>query len=96
MKPVTFKDQNIVYAEDQPEYTPLPALRINNPAGDVVTCWRLSFLERVEILFTGRIWLSMKSFHKKLTPIWMSIHRKSVYSMPRDKVSQFRKVFPLK
>ena len=29
MKPIEFKDQNVVYAKDQPEYLPLPALRID-------------------------------------------------------------------
>jgi len=28
MKPVEFEHQNIVFAKDQPEYQPLPALRI--------------------------------------------------------------------
>ena len=31
MKPVEFKHQNVVFAKDQPEYQPLPALRIDSP-----------------------------------------------------------------
>ena len=27
MKPIKFKEQNTVYAENQPEYLPLPVLR---------------------------------------------------------------------
>ena len=34
MKPVEFKHQNIVFAKDQPEYQPLPALRIDSPTGE--------------------------------------------------------------
>lgn len=40
MKPKEFKGQNIVFAKDQPEYQPLPALRM--PDGEVITCWGLS------------------------------------------------------
>ena len=55
MKPVKFKHQNVVFAEDQPEYQPLPALKINSLEGFVITCWKLSFRERLRILFLGRI-----------------------------------------
>ena len=34
MKPIKFKGHNVVFAEDQPEYQPLPALKYAD--GDVV------------------------------------------------------------
>lgn len=43
MKPVEFKHQNIVFAKDQPEYQPLPALRIDSPTGEVVSCWKSGY-----------------------------------------------------
>ena len=55
MKPVEFKHQNIVFAKDQPEYQPLPALRIDSPTGEVVSCWRLSFKERIKVLVFARM-----------------------------------------
>lgn len=85
MKPVKFKHQNVVFAEDQPEYTPLPALKIDSPNGEVVSCWRLSFLERIKVLFTGRVWLSLMTFGKPLTPSYISVNRKEVFSTSEDK-----------
>lgn len=79
MKPVNFKHQNVVFAEDQPEYQPLPALKMEGPEGYVITCWKLSILERLRILFLGRIWLNLMSFNQPLTPSYMSARRKDVY-----------------
>jgi len=72
MKPVKFKEQNVTYAEDQPEYQPLPALKIKGYEGYVVTCWKLSFFERLRVLFTGKIWMSLMSFNNPLTPSFLS------------------------
>lgn len=68
MKPVEFPEQNTVYAKDQPEYIPLPAFKDNGPEGAVISCWQLSFKERIRLLFTGKLWVSLWSFHKPLTP----------------------------
>lgn len=68
MKPVKFKEQNITYAENQPEYLPLPAFKNDSPQGEVVSCWKLSFRERLRILFTGKLWVSLMMFGKPLTP----------------------------
>jgi hypothetical protein len=85
MKPVKFKHQNIVFTKDQPGYQPLPALKIDSPNGEVVSCWKLSFKERVKIIFTGRIWLSLITFNRPLTPSYLAVNRKEVYSLPDDK-----------
>jgi hypothetical protein len=89
MKPTTFKHQNIVFAKDQPEYQPLPALRINSPQGEVISCWKMSFKERIKVLFTGVVWLSLLSFNKPLTPSFMAINRKEVYSHSDDNLKWF-------
>lgn len=67
MKPVTFPGQNVVFAENQPEYTPLPALRL--PDGQVITCWEISDEELVEIKRTKRIYLSQLTFNMPLQPV---------------------------
>ena len=84
MKPIEFKDQNVVFAKDQPEYQPLPALRLSTPEGEVISCWKMSFKERLKVLFTGKVWLSLMSFNKPLTPSFMSVNRKDVYSKAED------------
>ena len=86
MKPVEFKHQNIVFAKDQPEYQPLPALRLDSPNGEIISCWKLSFKERVKIMFTGRVWVSLMSFNKPLTPSFLSADRKEIYSHPDDQI----------
>lgn len=71
MKPIEFPEQNTVYAEDQPEYLPLPGFR--EPDGCVTTCWGLSLRERLRVLFTGRVWLSQLTFNQPLQPVAMRV-----------------------
>jgi hypothetical protein len=49
MKPVKFRGQNCTFAENQPEYIPLPAHRDDD--GTITSCWNFSFWERVKILW---------------------------------------------
>jgi len=71
MKPTKFKGQNVVFGADQPEYQPLPALRLND--GTVITCWELSDEEIEVIKETKRMYASMLTFNKPLTPIFLSV-----------------------
>ncbi len=85
MKPIKFKDHNKVYAENQPEYQPLPVLKFDTSEGEVIACWKMSFRERIKVLFTGKVWVSLMSFNKPLTPSFVTVNRKEVYSLPTDK-----------
>jgi hypothetical protein len=78
MKPKKFKEANVTFAKDQPEYQPLPAFRSDSPQGEVITCWNLSFRERLRVLFKGEIWLSMLTFNKPLTPSFMTTKKSDV------------------
>ncbi len=69
MEPTTFPEVNAVYGEGQDEYKPLPAYRIDFDDGEIVTCWKLNFIERLTLLFTGKLWLSVLTFRKPLQPI---------------------------
>ena len=75
MKPQKFIESNVVFAENQDEYLSLPALIQNDEYGTVVTCWGLSFKERLNILFKGTIWLSLLTFNKPLQPILLDINK---------------------
>ncbi len=70
---IRFPECNVVYAENQPEYRPLPALKMED--GEIVTCWKLSIGERLKILFSGRIWLNVLTFNKPLQPLLMSVNK---------------------
>ena len=56
----------VTIAKDQPEYDPMPAHV--TPDGTVTCCWRLSLLERLQVLFTGRIWHQILTFRSHLQP----------------------------
>ena len=76
MKPISpvmkrFKHLEVVYAKDQPEYLPLPALPVNpgDETGTVITRWRLTWRERLRVLFGGDLYLWMLTFNKPLQPV---------------------------
>lgn len=73
MTPIKFKQCNRVYGEGQPEYLPLPALAVGDDNDTVITCWQLTFRERLKVLFSGRFWFSMLNFRRPLTPILPSV-----------------------
>ena len=79
MKPISpvivgFEDLEIVYAKDQPEYLPLPALPYDNGNG-IITHWRLSWKERLRALFVGDLYLRVLTFKKPLQPISLSTEK---------------------
>lgn len=78
MKPIEFPEHNVVFAKDQPEYKPLPAFRNEGGMGEVISCWKLSFRERIRLLFTGRLWLSLAMFGRPLTPSFLSTKKSDV------------------
>ena len=67
MKPIDFKNSNVVYAKDQPEYLSLPAHRTED--GKVTTCWELSLVDRIRALIYGRIYLQTLTFNNPLQPV---------------------------
>jgi hypothetical protein len=71
MKPVTFPSQNVVYAENQPEYIPLPAYRSKD--GHVTSCWKFSWRERLRILFGARLYWTQMTFNEPLQPVRPSL-----------------------
>jgi hypothetical protein len=78
MKPKQFKEVNITYAKNQPEYNQLPAFKNDSLQGEVITCWELSFKERLRILFKGEIWLSLFTFNKPLTPSFLTTKKSDI------------------
>jgi hypothetical protein len=59
----------VTYAQNQPEYIPLPAWKQDGPEGLRVTRWKLSWKERFDILLTGSIWIRILTFNNPLQPI---------------------------
>ena len=84
MKAVKFKHCNIAYAENQEEYETLHGLKLDSEKGEFIFCMKLSFWERLRVLFLGRIWVSLLTFNSSLTPSFISTNRIDHYSSPDD------------
>lgn len=69
MTPADFPEQSIIVAKDQPEYMPLPAhIDRRFPAQTMTFCWRLTWRERLKLLFTGKLWHQVMTFGMPLQP----------------------------
>lgn len=76
MKPINVYSENtelpkgvkvVTYAENQPEYQPLPCVRL--PSGDIATKWELTQAERDEIDRTGCFYLVVSTHNSPLQPL---------------------------
>lgn len=83
MKPIEFEQQNVVYAKDQPEYLPLPAYR-NDDGMEVTACWGMTWRERFRVLLTGRVYVTLLTFGRPLTPSIVSTEPPHPNQDPRN------------
>ena len=65
----------ITFAKDQSQYKPLEANVRDDQFGEVETKWKLSFVERLIVLFAGNIYLSLLTFGSPLQPINIRVTR---------------------
>jgi hypothetical protein len=71
MKPIKFKESNSVYGADQNQYMPLPCCvraDITDTNKIVTSCWRLTLKERIKVIFTGKIFVSILTCNQPLQP----------------------------
>jgi hypothetical protein len=73
VSPVVEGMKEVVFAKDQPQYLPLPAVICED--GTVISRWRLTLKERIKIFFTGDLWLNQMTFHKPLQPQLPSVDK---------------------
>ena len=80
MKAVNFKEANVTFSKDQPQHLQLPAYRDDSTEEKiVVSCYKMSFKERIIFLFTNRIWLSVMTFGNPLHPQRLNVNKKEVF-----------------
>ncbi len=72
MRPITQKGFNVVYAKDQEQYNQLPAHKAEGTDGVVTSCWKISFWEKLRIVFTGKLFISVMTFNNPPQPIYPS------------------------
>lgn len=68
MKAIDFPERNTIIAKDQPQYFPLPAHIVVGEECRTIFCWKANFWERLQILFTGKIWHHVLTFGNPLQP----------------------------
>lgn len=83
--PVKTDDTNITYAENQEGYLPLPAHRLaHDPQGRIVITYGLTLYQRLLLLLTGKLFISMFTFNRPVTPIAVGVKNllKDMYLEP--------------
>lgn len=65
MNPISFPEQTIVLAKDQPQYLPLPVWQDSQ---QTISCWRLSLIERFKLIISGKLWIRQLNFNESLQP----------------------------
>lgn len=71
MYPVPFPQQNITYNPPQGMEDKCDALPAWKGEGQIISCWHLSFWERLRLLFTGRLWFSV--IGNGQPPVWFGV-----------------------
>lgn len=74
MKPIKFNLSNYLFKAPQylPDCPDVPVLKdVRN--GIVVSCWKMSWKERLSSLFLGKCW--MITYHSSLPPIQLEIKK---------------------
>lgn len=72
---IEFEEQTIVIAKDQPQYKPLPAHQFKDSEGRLACCWKLSFVDRLKVLISGKIWHQILTFNNPLQPQLLSVEK---------------------
>jgi hypothetical protein len=63
-----FEDHEVLIGKDNRLYKPLPAIYVENDSR-VVSRWRLSLRERLKVLFSGNIYIFIRTYGEPLQPI---------------------------
>lgn len=76
VSPVLVDCPEIVIAKDQPPYTPISAVIVDSAT--ILTRWKLSWWERLVVLFRGDVYLYVMTFGKPLQPSAMQATRPEI------------------
>lgn len=67
--PNSVNGAEVKVAENQPEYRTLPSLAIDD--NTFLTRWKVPFLHRLRILFSGNIFIEIMHFRKPIQPLYV-------------------------
>ncbi|HBR31937.1 MAG TPA: hypothetical protein DD733_07625 [Clostridiales bacterium] len=72
MQPTKFKEQNITFTKPasmtDEQCSSLPAYRDDR---EIISCWKMTWKERIKVLFIGKIWFSV--YGTSQPPICLSV-----------------------
>jgi hypothetical protein len=85
-----FEQFEVVFAKDQPQYMPLPVLPLND-GQVVISRWRMTWKDRLRLLWTGNVYLWIWSFGRPILPVAIECDEPCVipdgYKFPEEKKS---------
>ena len=84
MMPIEFPEHTCVYAKDQgDDYLPLPVYRReDDPFGLLTSCWKMTWKERIRVLFTGVVWCRTMTFRHPLQPVLLQVLKPDMPKKP--------------
>jgi hypothetical protein len=68
--PVKFKESNRILVADR-----CGDLYVFTNGVEVVSCWKMSFKDRVLALLLGRVWMNLYTGSTTQPPAWLSVER---------------------
>lgn len=81
MKLIEFAEQTVVIAKNQPEYEPLPAhVFEGDRQGRIACCWKLTWWERLQVLWSGLVWHQVLTFGRALQPQLLTVEKPDMRS----------------
>lgn len=91
MKPVSpiikgYEDHEVVYARNQPQYLPLPVLPIED---SLLSRWKLSWSERIAVLFGRDLYLYVTTFGQPLQPLLPTFENRAGIAYEEDERGGF-------
>ena len=92
MKAKEFEECNATFAKDW-EHGPIPCYMDNSPNGDkpVVISYGLNFWERIMVVLTGRIWISITTFDGVLRPLVLTTLKRDLLTTRKQRRDREKK-----
>lgn len=84
MNLIEFPEVTTVIAKDQPQYNPLPAHRFQDAEGRIACCWKLTWPERLKLLWRGVIWHQILTFNQPLQPQLLTVEKPDMKTYGRN------------
>lgn len=70
MRPIKFTEMNCVFQKENSEKNELPVYMDED---QIVSCWKLSFMDRVKAVIFGRVWMSTSG--NEQPSVWLDCDR---------------------